>query len=908
MGLFTQTLKSLIAGVSQQAEVVKYPEQLKEQVNGFSSEARGLKRRPPTVLLKNIGKILKDSLTSLVHMVDRDNHENYFVIVTPEGIQVTDLAGNIHPVRLEDGTEEYLKTTNPRQSLSLKTIGDYTFVVNKEVEVKMADIVPDNVWDNQGLLVHVKQGQYGRTYQLIVNGKSYASHTTPDGSNGSHSVLIDTNYIVTQLMNQVHTTGGYVMSSGNSWFEFLPTQADPQVFTYNATGTYTYTVPENVTEIVISGQATSNVSTGGKEAIRWDGMLGSPVHASTDSTISGLSEPFLLKAGTAEVASPRRYKVEPLSTLQVTVGHPMVLGSQRGNTGYIRILTTAAASMVESFESKDGFNNQSMKMFRTNAQQFTDLPSTAPADYTLEIIGTVESSSDDYYVTYDKEREGWVETVRPGLVNDFNLTTMPHGLVREATGEFVFKTLEWEPRMTGDDDSNPLPSFVGQTLSSLFFFRNRIGLLSGESMVTTRSSYLFDFWVSSASSLTDTDPIDISANHPSRVVTLTHAVPMEGALLLFADRAQFALNVEGTLSPATAHIVLLTDFAFSPYANPTGAGRNVYFAYERYNYASIKEFYTMQNVTESKNANDISSHISEYIPEGVHKLIAGVSENILLTLTEGAENQIYVYKYLFLDEQRVQSAWSHWDFGKDAKIIGGGFIGSTLYLLILRPEGVCIEKMIFTADTTDFEEEPYRIHLDRKVHIKALPETAYDEMRDLTTLNLHDYYEDWESSDQVALVSSDGKYIAIQAHEVSSGLMELQGDLTGQSLFLGYICPFRIVLSTFMIKTVDETGVRAETEGRLQLRKGWLSFNDTGYLRVTVKYRGKPDGVYVMTGKHLGVDAKFNELSASEGIWTFPIQTQNTQCEIIVENDTPLPLALLGAGWEGSYTSRSRST
>lgn len=44
--LYSQTIKNLVAGISQQPQVLRHPEQLNEQINGFSTEAAGLQKRP----------------------------------------------------------------------------------------------------------------------------------------------------------------------------------------------------------------------------------------------------------------------------------------------------------------------------------------------------------------------------------------------------------------------------------------------------------------------------------------------------------------------------------------------------------------------------------------------------------------------------------------------------------------------------------------------------------------------------------------------------------------------------------------------------------------------------------------------------------------------------------------------
>uniref|UniRef100_UPI001F42DCD7 phage nozzle protein n=1 Tax=Escherichia coli TaxID=562 RepID=UPI001F42DCD7 len=55
MALVSQSIKNLKGGISQQPEILWYPEQGTLQVNGWSSETEGLQKRPPMVFIKSLG-------------------------------------------------------------------------------------------------------------------------------------------------------------------------------------------------------------------------------------------------------------------------------------------------------------------------------------------------------------------------------------------------------------------------------------------------------------------------------------------------------------------------------------------------------------------------------------------------------------------------------------------------------------------------------------------------------------------------------------------------------------------------------------------------------------------------------------------------------------------------------------
>lgn len=134
MSLVSQPIKNLKGGISQQPDILRFPNQGERQVNGWSSESQGLQKRPPTVFLKRLIGRGGFGPAPLVHLVNRDAIEQYYMIFTGTGLFIYDLAGNQYTVR---GYDNYANTLKPRESIRLLTVADYTFVVNRE---KVIDI------------------------------------------------------------------------------------------------------------------------------------------------------------------------------------------------------------------------------------------------------------------------------------------------------------------------------------------------------------------------------------------------------------------------------------------------------------------------------------------------------------------------------------------------------------------------------------------------------------------------------------------------------------------------------------------------------------------------------------------------------------------------------------------------
>ena len=776
--LISQNIKNIVSGISQQAPILRLPEQLDEQENGFSSEANGLVKRPPTVFVKALGELLENESAPMIHFVDRSKNLKYFVYFYNNEIYVFDTKGKSYPVTYKED-ESYIRTPTPQKNLRVLTVADHTFITNNMVKTQMSSERSPDAYASQGALINVKQGQYGRTYAIRVDGVQVASHETPDGSDKSHTRQIDVGFIVGKLAEQVRAKG-YIVDTGSSWLRI------------------------------------------------------------------------------------------------------------RG---------------VKTVKTADGFNNNSMMGFTTKAQRFNLLPASAPDGYTLEIAGDPKGdSSGNYYITYDGDGNVWKECVKPDIAISYDPSTMPHELVRQADNSFVFQRISWDKRTVGDDDSNPVPSFIGKTINDIAFHRNRLVFLSGENVICSESATYFNFWMTTANDIEDTDPIDV-ATTTERVNILNYAVPYSGELYCFSDKSQFVLRAEGVLTPKNTALVEVTSFESSPDCRPTRTGRNLYFSTERSEYSSIKEYYTVQQVSDEKNAQDITSHVPDYIPNGVYSITANTSENIMLFLTIGDKTGIFVYKYLFINENRVQASWSRWEMG--GRVFGAFFTGSSLYLIINRGGTTCLERMEFTTYTTEdiVGHEPYRIYLDSK---KLATTASYDDSTNTTTFNFVSEYNlsKVTDSDIFGLVTSEGQY---QEGPLEDGKLKVTGDYTGKDVILGIPYRFHIRLSPIYIHKNDGNSTSSVLTGRLQVRYIHLNYAHTGGFKVNVTYNGGRKANYVMSSRNIGLSSGVvGKTPLNTGVFKFPVQSLNTNVNIDIDSKMPFPLSLIGFMWEGTFVARSQ--
>lgn len=574
--------------------------------------------------------------------------------------------------------------------------------------------------------------------------------------------------------------------------------------------------------------------------------------------------------------------------------------------GYLWI--QAGANTITSLKVVDGFNGQLLECLTYSAQKTVDLPVTAPDKYQVLISGDAAQGQDDFWVQYDAARRVWSEIPAPNIIADLNKNTMPWVMIRESNGQFTLRPTDWSTRGSGDDDTNPMPSFVGQTINDVFFFRNRLGFLSGENVVMSEAGSYFNFFPRSVAVTADSDPIDVAVS-TNRISILKYAVPFSEELLLWSDQSQFVMTADGILTPTSVRLDMTTEFEVTDSARPYGIGRGVYFIAPRAKYSSVRRYYAVQDVTQVKNAEDVTAHVPSYIPNGVHKVTGSSIENLLTVLTEGAPHKVFLYKFLYLEEQIAQQSWSEWDFGEGSRVLCCDMMGAIMHLVIDAPSGIYMERIEFTQNTKDYPNEPYRLYMDRKIRY-TIPSGAYNDDNFETTIYLQNVYGAKPQYGKYFIVLESGVVYELDPPDggwaASDGGLRINGNLEGYNVFIGEQYTMLYQFSKFLIKSVDTNGgTTTEDIGRLQLRRAWVNYDKSGDFRIEVNNQGRTF-TYNMTGRRLGTkQLVLGEQNLDTGQFKFPVSGNAKIVNITLLSDAPSPVAIIGGGWEGNYIRRS---
>ena len=348
------------------------------------------------------------------------------------------------------------------------------------------------------------------------------------------------------------------------------------------------------------------------------------------------------------------------------------------------------AAGVDTYSGADSWGNQASGSFMSKAKKLQDLPNDFGFEgAVLQVTGDEDTGFDDFYVKYT---DGvWKETFKPGLDGSFNPTTMPHKIeVRRLTEDptyFVnFDVIEWDSRKVGDEDSASDPSFIGQPIQDVFFYRNRLGFIAGDNVILSESGSYYNFYPTTVTSILDSDPIDVAVDS-NKAISLRYATPFNRELLIFGDKAQFVMSSGDTLTPKDVSVQQSTAFDIKD-VEPVVLGPNAYFATEKNSFSGIREYY-VQPDSLSNDAADITAHCPNYLPKNIVKIAGSSKNDMLFVLSSDTPDTIYVYNFYWNGEEKAQSAWHKWTF--NGTVFNIDVIGSNLLLMIDRSGQVALE-------------------------------------------------------------------------------------------------------------------------------------------------------------------------------------------------------------------------
>ena len=548
-----------------------------------------------------------------------------------------------------------------------------------------------------------------------------------------------------------------------------------------------------------------------------------------------------------------------------------------------------------SITVSDGDGGANILCFTDQVGDIGKLSRFAPHDYVVKVTGADNSEADDWYLRFDKHNKStgldgeglWIETVAPDVEYKLDQNTMPRVIRKDDNGDFIIEKGEWEGRRVGDKKTNPDPSFIGNKIKDLALFQGRLVILAGHHVVMSRTNQHLDFWKNSATQLVDDDVIDVSSATRKSAPIMCRAVPHNRDLVIFAESAQFVVFGRNAITPKNTSLVLTTTYEANLKASPAPAGKNVFYAVHYGGFCGIKEFYTEGEV-DINASRPITSHCTQYLEGDATLLSTSTNFDLLLVHTNKSKRVVYAYEYLWLGDEKVQSAWSKWVFEHD--VLFSCFIADTIYLVCSEESGRAI---LLSLRLDRFKDNGnYQVHLDHKIYVRDVE----------LTLNLPEYYGDTE---HVVAVQGDGcpnPGMLAPVDRVVGKTLFLTNSLNGGTVICGLPYKSETTLTPPVIR--DSSG-EPITTGTLSVHHYSVHLVDSGYSVFTIQddYEGDTD-LYEDARLVGDSDNTVGVPAVDTFSTTVPFLRDTSHSLLKISSDRHTPLRVAQVSWKGSYIKR----
>jgi len=924
MSTVTQLIPNYVLGISEQPDELKLAGQVKDLQNAIPDVTLGCVKRPGS---KYVTEITPNSGTLSWFHIYNDSDNQYIGNVSTSGVfqiwRTSD--GAVIPVDYSGVTGSnaatYLSGWTDSTDIQALTINENTFFTNRTkltaMKSQTADKSPALVNE---VIIELKTISYGKQYALNIYDP--ANPGTPITETRATSIAARRDYginaandgsCVGMTREVINATDPNDATKKNLRYEIdircVPVVDPSNIGTATSGPEYNNAYTE-FAKLQFGGEGwtTGNVHSYITEKGNSTGSVEIKSHTTMRSSANIAAVRPPATSSSADEAVTASGILGDMKTSLDAISGTGITATITGNCLHLTRSTPFAVSTPEP---------QLMNVITNQANNIGELPTNCRHDYVVKIVNSGDDD-DDYYLKFKQNNAGtanqnyfgegvWEECPAPDLEIEIDKDTMPIRLIRELpgntypNGRFICQSIDYSKRDVGDDNTNPVPSFIGSALQKMLFFRNRLVVLSQNNVITSKTNDFFNFFSTSAMTETSSDPIDLQASS-TFPTTIFDGIEVNAGLLLFSSNQQFMFTTDSdALTPTTAKVNYLSSYNYNPKTVPFSMGVTSGFINSTGKNSRIFEMADIKREGEP-TVLEQSKLVSKKLP--IDLTIPTTSrENSLLFLAAKDYNEVWGFRYYSDGEKRVQSAWFRWSLSGD--LVHHVILDDVYYLVVKNGSEYILESIDVKKqdDTKGIGTENYQIHLDRHTQMSALSSSSYSATTKKTTFARPTGFS---STAQLAVYNhNSGNDIGRYGLATANGSnLELDGDWTGTTLMLGYLYDYFVEIPTIFVTQAAGGKTRSDTRASLVVHRLKFTFGALGNIDTTIKRKGRVD--YTTNFSAAEIDAiEANELPVVEDyIQTIPIYERNTNLTIQIKSTHPSPATLHSMNWEGDYNPR----
>ena len=559
-----------------------------------------------------------------------------------------------------------------------------------------------------------------------------------------------------------------------------------------------------------------------------------------------------------------------------------------------------------------------------------DLPTHCRHGYVVKVVNST-SDKDDYYLQFksnsapDDGPGVWEECTKPGIRTEFAADTMPHQLIKySARGttptRFELTPIDWQGKIVGDENTNPNPSFsfdpnaskyntvtksydyiVGHTIQNMAFYRNRLALLSNDSIILSQPGDDFNFWAKTAMTISPADSIDISVGD-TKPATLVHSISTQKGLLLFSKEKQFLLTTDNdVLSPETAKIQSISTFNYNPLVEPFSLGTTIGFVN---NVGSHTKFTEMTNISNPSQTEVIeqSKLVSSLLPTTINSVAESKEDGLVLFATSDTNEDIYGYKWFNTGEKRLLASWFRWKM--HGNTIFHALVDGIYYAVIrVDNQDIQLQKIdLKNQPKLDSQLVDYPLHMD---NLLPLTGQTYSSSTKLTTFSQPENFV-VAGNKKFTIFATAGPMKGQADYPILSEGSDftVKRDWSTSTVYAGYTYDMKVEFPVPYLKQSEGDSVRADTRASTIIHRVDLNLGPTGYHQTRLKRKRRNDWIQ---NHEASLNYGFEEnryLFLDSFKTTIPIYARNGDFKLSLESNHPSPCTLYSSFWEGDYNQR----
>ena len=566
--------------------------------------------------------------------------------------------------------------------------------------------------------------------------------------------------------------------------------------------------------------------------------------------------------------------------------------------------------------TRGGITNKALSAIKSSVNDVSRLPPQCVDGYILKVANLEQADGDDYYVKFISDTAGvpgsgsWVETVKPALSTTLNPATMPQALIRLASGNFELRPLStqyslvqsWAPREVGDDTTNPIPSFVGQSISNMFFFANRFGVLSGDNVVMTQPGDYFNFFTGSAIAVSDADPIDLAASS-TKAATLKAAVGTSTGLVLFSQNVQFLLSSQdASFSTSSARITELSNYTYNSTALPIDTGVSIAFASSTDTATQVFEM-AVTSVDNRPQVASITRAVPTYLPTGMK--FSSASPNNSLFLFGDKSSSLYVFSFFNSGNERNLAGWAKWTY--PGRVLLHAFDRDTAFAVIEvagRPVLVRSELRDNKAGSPLLVNGQY---FDPRLDL-YVAKSSTTIVAGTSTSKVYLPAGTYDVGFRMCVVFTSGDYTGTFQYptilqDATGYYFVLDNEFVAATFYVGVAYEMSVSLPTFYVTTQD----RSDKINNPVVETVYIDTFYAGLLTASIDRTGYDQIIIDLDNSPADSMLANSPLAAEVNRSIIHPYCLGRDLNITLKASTPLPVTLSSYGWSGHYNNRGVS-